>query len=1079
MSKSLKIRLSVFLILSVGVLGVLVSQLKNNETAVVVTLCGGQAQSFDYFSSDFRYSQRAHYPGGSSFSSIRFKPDEGKAQMGHRFDFGGIPGEKFLVSSIVLKAPGFYKYVLDLKKADQWIKRSNQLKNPILLDRSLLIETAGSDGYLVTKDNLFEHYAKKKLDLSGKKIAYAAGIEVFLLVFLLLFPWLVKGTISLGKSFLTWTFLLQFGVFAAVNLVVIFPAVYFSCRNVPDVLSVTLKAKNTFLLEIFYKTPYSSKFKRQSSYTELGNFQVLEVPLPKDAEKTRIRLDFGSIPQNVSVKSISVIHYGLFRRSVDLKHASEVYTSRNQIDRFDYRNGLLNLSACGTDPYIVPDPVRYSAFESSGIWFGGLFWTIAGAEIFLLLLLSQTVRRLVLKISPVRLANKENLWLSLSVAGAFAFIMTLSLPLQTFKMAEEIILFKMNLLVHFLCFLVPAVFIVLTALLFGLNKRYGAVFTIFLASVTVLFAIECGLLSFNLPELNGEFYAYRNIPRMILHIAVWTIGLILPLCFQKKITRWIPLVLLGVSIMNGASTIDALMKKNPFEGRGKLIVKPTIFDGTIEKVKYAVKNNVIMICLDAVTSEAFCEVLKEYPEWKSQYQGFTLFTNNIGMNVATMWAVPGFFTGKIITPEVPTVEYTCSMYSPDSALKNYIDRKYAVFFRVGLPNLSYIYPDPEAGKKATLLTPVEGSMLQWMFHELYLFKITPFFLKERLMRYFFYTVWPNRQKVYLADNTTLHSEIRDENYIYKKLAEAPLLDAKYPGAFHYSHFHGGHPPFNYDKNGNPVDHSHIAWKDDWSGYYERIVFEVKRVNKYLQALKKRDLYDDSVIIICADHGMEPTLNKKDIHPRYRPLLMVKCRNSKSPLNFVDIPTSHTKIAAFLKSADIFSIKQQDVPAMFYTKIRQVAVHRQFLITVDQNRKILSTKRLEGKKTLDKSITIGYKYYLYNISNDEFPPILYGNLVEQVNSLLLDHSSSSFIKFKVPDKSASYKIIFDAVIGTRGRDVSVDIVTNSGAKTVYRPGNSNIELRFAKPDQDGVIQIKFKIKGGSANLHLTSLTVEKE
>lgn len=1079
MSKSLKIRLSVFLILSIFVLGTLVSKLKNNETVVIMTLCGGSEEFLDYFSADYLYSQRAHYPGGSTVSVIRFKPDDKKITMGHRFDFGGHPGETFLISSIVLKTPGFSKYVLDLKKADQWIKRTNQLKKPILLDHNLLIETTGSDGYLVTKDNLFEHYAKKKLDLSGRKIAYAAVIEILLLVFLLLFPWLAKCIIFFWKKLFTRTFLLQFGIFAAVNLIVIFPAAYFSCRNLPDMFSITLKASAPFYVELFYKKPYSAKDSKQVAYSDEDKYQTLNIVLPQDAERNQLRIDFGTLTQSISIKSISVIRYGLLCYSVDLKQAPQVYIIRNHIKDFRYQAGKLFLTTAGIDPYIVPAVEKYESAQNFRIVVGSLFWNLVFAEILLLLLLSQSVRNLILKISPVRLSNKENLLFSLSVAGAFAFIMTLSLPLQTFKMAEEIILFKMGMLLDFLVLLAPAVFIGLTAVLFCLTKRYGAVFAILLAAITVLFSIECGILSFKLPELNGEFDAYFNVPRMILHLAVWLTGILLPLFFQKKITSWIPLVLLVVCIMNGASLIDSLMKKSPFEGRGKLIVKPTISDGTIEKVKYAIKNNVIMICLDAVTSEAVCEVFKEYPEMKSEYRGFTLFTNNIGMNISTMWAVPGFFTGKIISPEIPTGEFTCSMYSPDSALKNYIDRKYAIFFRVGLPRLSYIYPDPEADAKASLLTPVESSMLQWMFHELFLFKITPFFWKGKLMQYYFYTVWPARQKAYLADKGTLQSAIRDENYIYKKLADAPMLGADFPGAFHYHHFHGGHPPFNYDKNGNPVDHSHIAWKDDWSGYYERIVFEMKRVSQYLKTLKKRGLFDDSVIIICADHGMDPTLDKKDIPPRYRPLLMVKCRNSKTPLNFVDIPTSHTGISAFLKSDDIFSIKQPDVPGFFYKKIRQVAVHREYLITIDENRKIINTKRLENKSLLDKTITTDFKYSLYNVSNDEFPPILYHKLVEQIFGLLLNHSSYASIKFKVPDKAASYKIVFDAVIGSKNQDVSVKIESNSGSETVFRQGNSIIEIKHAKPDQDGYILLKFKITGGPANLYLTSLTVGKE
>jgi len=1082
MSKSMKIRLRIFLVLSFFICGALISQFRITEPAIKLTLCGGVSQNFDYFSGDFLYNQRQSYPGGNSLSTLTYKLNPEKMSMGHRFDFGGVPGETFLISSIILETPDskFHRYVLDLDRAEEWIRTANQLKPVRILDHKLLIETAGDDGFLITKDNLFEQFARKELNISGDKFIYPAVIEILLLAFLLLFPWIAKGVIACGRVIFTRKFLIQSGIFVAVNLFMILPAFYFICRDLPDTLSITLKAKEPFILELFYKTPYSAKYAKQISYSNENQFQTLTFALPEDSEPNRIRLDLGSISQSIAVRSIAVIRHGLFRCSVNLKHAPEIYTQRNQVSVFNYKNGLLDIRTAGNDPYIIPDPDNYSSFETYSIQFGTIFRYIAGAEILLLLLLSQTLRSLILKISPVRLTNKENLLLSLSVAGAFSFIFTLSLPLQTFKMAEEIILFKMDLLVQFLCILAPAVFVVLAAILYFLNKRYGAFFTILLASITVLVVIECGFLSFNLPELNGEFDAYYNVPRMLLHIAVWLAGIVLPLCFQKKIYSWIPLALLVVSIMNGASLVDALMKKNPFEGRGKLIVKSTVnFDGTIDRVKYAAKNNVIMICLDAVTSEAVSEVFKEYPELKKSFPGFTLFTNNIGMNIGTMWAVPGFFTGKLISPEIPTVKYTSSMYSEESALKNYLDRKYALFFRVGLPQLSYLYPDQDSTKKITLLTPVEDSMLQWVFHELVLFKITPFFWKGSLMRYFFYSVWPARQNKFESDNSALTSANRDENYIYQKLADAPLLGPEFPGAFHYHHFHGAHPPFEYDRDGNRVKHSNIPLRSNWKGYYERTVFEMKRVSRYLQALMKRGLYDDSVIIILADHGMEPTLRKNDIPPRFRPFIMIKCRNSNSPLDYCDLPTSHTKISTFLKSDDIFSVRQADLPRIFYTKIRQVAVHRQQVFTIDENRKIISSKKLTGNNLMDKPVTLGFKYSLYNVSNGQFPPISYDNLVEQFNGLLLDNSLPASMLFKVSDKSASYRIVVDAVIGTGNQDVIVNVESNSGSKTIYRPGNSKIEIKSAKPDQEGIIHIGFKISGGSANLYLTGLTVGKE
>ena len=372
-------------------------------------------------------------------------------------------------------------------------------------------------------------------------------------------------------------------------------------------------------------------------------------------------------------------------------------------------------------------------------------------------------------------------------------------------------------------------------------------------------------------------------------------------------------------------------------------------------------------------------------------------------------------------------------------------------------------------------------MLQWMFHELFFFKIAPFFWKGRLMNYYFYKVWPNRQKLFTSDFTNGVFYHRDENYIYGKLAEAPLLGKDFPGALHYHHFIGGHQPFMYDKDGKPVNRSKIPWQNDWQGYYERVVFEIKRVADYFQALRNRGLYDDSVIIVLADHGLEPTLNKKTVKPRYLPLLMVKCRNSKSPLCFCDLPTSHTKIAAFLKSDDIFSIRQNEIPDIFRTEIRQLAENRSRLITIDRNGKIIKEEKMDHVLSIKENIKLNFKYSLFHVANDMFPPVAYTGFSEAFQGLLVNNDyQNSNIRFQVPDKSAAYKIEMDAFItNVKLPDASFEIASSSRQKTVFRNGGVLIGLRNVRPDKNGVIQINVKRIKDKSFLFVTSLLVSKE
>ena len=103
------------------------------------------------------------------------------------------------------------------------------------------------------------------------------------------------------------------------------------------------------------------------------------------------------------------------------------------------------------------------------------------------------------------------------------------------------------------------------------------------------------------------------------------------------------------------------------------------------------------------------------------------------------------------------------------------------------------------------------------------------------------------------------------------------------------------------------------------------------------------------------------------------------------------------------------------------------------------------------------------------------------MLDQVSGLSLDNSAPASIRFKVPDKKASYEVIFDAILRTQPKDrVTVKVNSKSGAEYEFKPGESKIPLRYVTADQNGIIHINFKRQGEKTGyLYLTSMTVNKE
>ena len=184
-----------------------------------------------------------------------------------------------------------------------------------------------------------------------------------------------------------------------------------------------------------------------------------------------------------------------------------------------------------------------------------------------------------------------------------------------------------------------------------------------------------------------------------------------------------------------------------------------------------------------------------------------------------------------------------------------------------------------------------------------------------------------------------------------------------------------------------------------------------------------------------------------------------------------------KISVFLKSDDIFAVRQPELPKILYTKIRQHCYGTSpiTMLTISEDLKILSKKKLTPKKMLLNNIVLGVKYFLYHVSNDHFPPIE-TNFSDALQGIFYATHEQGFLKFKVADKSALYKITMDANIHNYDKKLEfADIWTDSGAKIKFEKGASSITLNSVKPDKDGVININ--VTGGT--LFLTTLLVTKE
>ena len=132
--------------------------------------------------------------------------------------------------------------------------------------------------------------------------------------------------------------------------------------------------------------------------------------------------------------------------------------------------------------------------------------------------------------------------------------------------------------------------------------------------------------------------------------------------------------------------------------------------------------------------------------------------------------------------------------------------------------------------------------------------------------------------------------------------------------FKFIHLDGAHVPFIYDKDMNIID--------EHDGTYDQSVQAVMLgAMDYVEQLRRSGAYDNTALIIMADHGYNGSLGEsgEEAWMRQCPLLMIKGINeshdtmqiSQAPISFVDLQEAYVRLLDRVKSDAVLDWKEGD------------------------------------------------------------------------------------------------------------------------------------------------------------------------
>lgn len=423
--------------------------------------------------------------------------------------------------------------------------------------------------------------------------------------------------------------------------------------------------------------------------------------------------------------------------------------------------------------------------------------------------------------------------------------------------------------------------------------------------------IQGNFLVKNLPPLDGTTIDWESYKVLRTEdLVLWGIGLlivVLMLIFLKKdlFSKTVMYLSGGLTLMLLITAVSVVITSGALQERARYQI------GGDNEFVMSDDQNFIILVLDTVDSRDFAKLLETHPEYADELKDFTYFENTVGAYSCTERAVPYILSGEWYENDEPFEDYVRQMYQVSPLFRTLQDRGYRMEFYD-----EELYMDDEISQMFSNVYRVDFELSSYArftkpLLKLIGFRYAPFELKKKCI--FKMTAFDELIKVENAPETVSFSQL---DHVFKSLLDKNGISVQSSGAkFQFIHLNGAHVPFIYDENMNIID--------EQEGTYEKSMQAVMQgAANYVEKLRESGAYDNTALIIMADHGYNGSLAESgdEAWMRQCPLLMVKGFNethetmqiSQAPISFEDLQEAYVSLLDGKQSDAVFDWKEGDV-----------------------------------------------------------------------------------------------------------------------------------------------------------------------
>lgn len=420
------------------------------------------------------------------------------------------------------------------------------------------------------------------------------------------------------------------------------------------------------------------------------------------------------------------------------------------------------------------------------------------------------------------------------------------------------------------------------------ESKKGKIYIYVLCVLTICLYIQGTFIKIPYGEMNGETiewdkFAGDELKSSLIWIALIIIATII---YKKKQSEKMFSVLKTIMVcLIIIQFISLIIVGTTGEG---FAAKKSMRPVDEEAFTYSKDENLIILVLDTFDSRVFEDYILNGNEQKvaSQYCDFTYFRDTMGMFTLTNYAFPQIVTGEKYLGDIYYGDYIEQSYENSTLLNRLVNENWDIRIHTDqrLPKLGGNYFINE--KELTYEVENNQKMAAGIY-KLVMFKYFPTALKKYV--YYPYEYLESYKKVKMidgidADRCSYTEDDWDNKAFYDSFVN--INDESKEKCCQIYHIKGLHALRNLNSN--------LQYIDNPNEYYSleqeaAVVSDI--VAEYIERLKSTGVYDNSTIIIMADHGSVEYKYEEDNFAQC-PLLLIKAKEEKHNFEISNLPVSY-------------------------------------------------------------------------------------------------------------------------------------------------------------------------------------------